>query len=153
MRDLVSTLPQGLYWYPLVLGLLAYAGVVTIRLLRGDGRPDRAHRSVVSHGGGFTSLIAMARADRFSELELERLCLSYLLQANGYSGYSTAACRSFMEALSDIELVLAIQEHLGDAPRERRGEPAEVDERIAPLPPRCRTIISRLQSQIEEPYE
>lgn len=152
MHSFFASLPQGLYWYPLITGLLIYAGVVLTRTSKGAKR-RRRKSTIVESGNSYTSLIARARADRFSELELERLCLSFLLQASGFSGYSTAHCRAYLQDASDVGLILAIQEHLGDAPAKKRAAVASDDPRLAPLPPRCQLFVKQLQEVIEESHE
>jgi hypothetical protein len=152
MQSLLSSLPQGLYWYPVILGLLIYAAIVVVRSIQPQSGV-RVRTPRTETGAGFTSLIARARADRFSELELERLCLSFLLQVSGFPGYSTENCRAYMHDIRDVDLILAIQEHLGDAPLTRRNPVAGADERIAPLPPRCQLFVQSLQRIVEDTHE
>lgn len=159
MLELLSALPQGLYWYPLVAGLV----VITVRTLVGlwGGRREqpeaRPHAS--TQLAGYAHLIRRATSDSYAEAELERLCIGMVLQANGYRGYSVDACRHYTSHGAPPELAAAIEEHLGNAVRlgASRRPPGETRAFAggpeSTLPPRSELILRHLQTMTEEPRE
>lgn len=114
MLDLVRSLPQGVFWYPLVLALAFIAARTVLGLVPRRREPAPAARATTTPLLGYAHLIQRAATDTFAQGELERVAMGLLLQASGYRGYSVDACRAFMAQETDDALVALIAAHLGD---------------------------------------
>ena len=167
MRQLIQALPQGFLWYPVVLVLLI-VGVRIVLLTARKLRPSRRRSPAIR--------------TRFQEFEdrighpslregLKRSCIGMILTAEGYSGYSVANCRDFVEKGAPEEIRQAITDHLEDggkvsatrkesaAWRRRSGRDRHAgpdsrrvrggEETGRPLPPRVETLVSYIEQNME----
>lgn len=144
MIDVLRSLPQGVYWYPVVAALVIAATRTLFELA--PRRPSTTQPAVPSRSSllGYATLIQRAGSDSYAEHELERLCIGMLLQASGYRGYSVDACRAYMKHGAPAELITALREHLGDS-GDHRTEPTG-----GTLPARCELVLRELEHQTEE---
>lgn len=143
MIDLLRSLPQGVYWYPLVAALVVSAVRTLVELA--PRRPPAPRTDPDAHSAllGYATLIQRAGGDSYAEHELERLCIGMLLQASGYRGYSVDACREYMRQGAPNELVSALREHLGEAPPRLSGTGGT-------LPARCELVLNEIEHQTQE---
>ena len=143
MADVLRSLPQGLYWYPVVLvllGLLA-ASVVSLR-----GGPGEKKQGAAPKGSAFAlaaDLAARARTDAIARLELERRLIGLLLQAHGYRGYSVDYCRHYAEHGASPEATRLLLDHLDDGP-------SASQQRAGALPQRIDELMSLLEKELQE---
>lgn len=154
MIDVLRSLPQGVYWYPVVAALLIVATRTLLYLTprrRATTEIGTAARSTLH---GYATLIQRAGSDSYAEHELERLCIGMLLQASGYRGYSVDACRAYMKHGAPATLIAALHEHLGDpsdapaeSPCEQSSEPRGTG---STLSTRCELVLRELEHQTEE---
>ena len=166
MRALIESLPQGFLWYPTVLVLL----IIGVRIILLTARRPKGR-----------SVKPPALPTRFEDFEnrinhrsshegLERSCIGVILTAEGYSGYSVANCRDFVEKGASEELRRVIIEHLEDGGRLAtngnglhgrlrrmvRGigsrsnlRSGGVEAAGQPLPPRVETLVSYIEEHME----
>lgn len=114
MLDLIRSLPQGVFWYPLVLALAFIAGRGILALVPRREREQHFTSQTTTPLIGYAHLIRRAASDTLAQGELERVAMGLLLQAAGYRGYSVDACRGFIAREGDEELVALVESHLGD---------------------------------------
>ncbi len=144
MIDVLRSLPQGVYWYPVVAALVIAATRTILELAPRRRTTSRQGSTARSSLLGYATLIQRAGSDSYAEHELERLCIGMLLQASGYRGYSVDACRAYMRHGAPPELVPALREHLGD-PKDGHTEAVG-----GTLPTRCELVLRELEHQTEE---
>ena len=164
MRALIESLPQGFLWYPTVLVLLII-GARIILLTTGARRARRTKPPALpTRFEDFDNRIN----HRSSHEGLERSCIGMILTAEGYSGYSVANCRDFVEKGASEELRRVITEHLEDGGRLAtngnglhgrlsrmaggvRLPAGPRDHKAAgqPLPPRVETLVSYIEEHME----
>ena len=142
MTDFLGSLPQGVYWYPTVAALLVVAVRALLLLRASRTASTRPNANAPGALAGYASLVERARSDRFAASELERLCLGMLLQAAGYRGYSTDACRHYVEHGAPQHLVPVIVAHL-----ENTAAAATAESGV--LPERCEVILHELETITE----
>lgn len=142
MADALASLPQGVYWYPAVAALLVLALRSLLSLRNGRPASPKRPASPPDAFAAYASLVERARSDRFAATELERLCMGMLLQAAGYRGYSTDACRHYAGHGAPEHLVPIIVAHLEN---EAAAETAE----SGVLPERCERILREIESITE----
>lgn len=122
MMDAIRSLPQGLFWYPLLLILTA---VVVRTILVTTGTFRRRHRKTARATDALEALqllVNKAHADWHSRMELERRCIGLFLQASGYSGYSIDNCRRYVSRMEGMEASGIIAAHLQETePRAPHG--------------------------------
>jgi hypothetical protein len=146
MMDVIRSLPQGLFWYPLLL-LLLVVMVRTVWLV--------THRRSYRVKSGATGadllkslelLVSKANSDWYSRQDLERRCIGLLLQLNGYAGYSIDNCRSYLSAAANTEASLAIGEHLSESEQGQRQKhlSGDGDSRVA-------AVLSEIERITEAP--
>lgn len=143
MIEILRSLPQGVYWYPLVVALIIVIGRTLYELSDRSAR----RRTVAGPGGnelaGWITLIERAGIDSYAEAELERHLLGLILQAAGYRRYSVDACRDYVERGASPEIAAIIREHLGDvarAPRTATGS----------LPARATILMNEIERMTED---
>ncbi|HKJ84906.1 MAG TPA: hypothetical protein VKA06_02465, partial [Spirochaetia bacterium] len=107
MIDVLRSLPQGVYWYPIVAALLIVAARTLLELAPRHTTMTEIGTPARSTLLGYATLIQRAGSDSYAEHELERLCIGMLLQASGYRGYSVDACRAYMRHGAPTELIPA----------------------------------------------
>ncbi|MFW5741677.1 MAG: hypothetical protein ACOC2D_00250 [Spirochaetota bacterium] len=144
MADILASLPQGVYWYPAVAVLVVIAVRALLSLPTGRRAGPRTEARAPSALAGYASLVERARSDRLAAAELERLCMGMLLQAVGYRGYSTDACRHYAGHGAPEHLVPSIVAHL-----EQPGTVATTGS--GTLPERCELILRELEFITEVP--
>jgi hypothetical protein len=144
VADVLASLPQGVYWYPAVAVLVVIAVRALLSLRTGRRAASRTEAGAPSALAGYASLVERARSDRLAASELERLCMGMLLQAVGYRGYSTDACRHYAGHGAPEHLVPVIVAHLEDA-----GPMATAESGV--LPARCELVLRELESITEVP--
>jgi len=123
MMELLRSLPQGLLWYPLLL-VLAVALARALWLVRLRSPRGAAPPRMPDHFDALAHEVARARVEPTSRRDLERRLIGLLLQAHGYSGYTTDNCRAFVHAEADSPAAQAVMTHL-----------AETQAASEPLPP------------------
>jgi len=160
MIDFIRSLPQGVFWYPLVLILVFALGRVVATMSR-VSRRQRSAEKRTHVPGRYAHLVALATSDAHAREELERLCVGLLLDAAGYGGYSVERCRALKIEVAGSELEQALAYHLGDA---RQLPPEEgIDSRqpaesqggrtlagIGALPRVCQIVIREVERRTEE---
>lgn len=123
MLDLIRALPQGLFWYPLLLFLLVLAARTLWQI-----RPVQSARQgteVEESGnlGSLSRLVLRARTDSVAQQELERRSIGLLLEANDFSGYSVDNCRRFAAGSSGTQSARdLVAEHLAELTGRGNGE-------------------------------
>jgi hypothetical protein len=126
MVEFLRSLPQGLFWYPLV-AFLVFSFGRAIWSVRWTARRSRsASDAPADQLGSVVNLVHRARTDDLAEMEVQRRCLGLLLQLHGYGGYSVDNCRSFLSGVTDRELAEALTRHLRRVDRTASG-PGERD--------------------------
>jgi hypothetical protein len=121
MIAILRSLPQGMFWYP----LLAFLAFGFVRVVLSVSRQFRSPKSAPAGGSdpliSLAGLVDRAQTDNFARMELERHMIGLLLQVNGFTGYSVESCRSFVASLpanpAADEQAAAIESHLTDSQR------------------------------------
>jgi hypothetical protein len=164
VRAFIESLPQGFLWYPTVLVLLIIgARIILLTARRPKGRSVKPP-ALPTRFEDFENRIN----HRSSHESLERSCIGMILTAEGYSGYSVANCRDFVEKGASEELRRVITEHLEDGGRLAKNgnglhgrlrrmagggrlRAGSRDHKPAgqPLPPRVETLVSYIEEQME----
>ena len=113
MIDFIRSLPQGVFWYPLVHALMVGLGRLVVAMSRvSQDRPIREKQT--SPPGRYVHLVALAQTDAHAQTELERLCVGLLLEAKGHGGYSVDRCHALKNEAIGSELEQALTAHLGE---------------------------------------
>ena len=149
MIRLLASLPQGIFWYPLLLLFCIALGRVLWSVSR---RPSVSHRNSGPESGhliALKGLVARAQVDHFARLELERRVIGLLLQANGYSGYTVENCRELSATLPDSPISNSIDRHLDDSQVNRVGEWSQ----SADSEQRINQILEAVEHLTEAPHE
>ena len=120
MISLLRSLPQGMFWYPLLLFLTFSLGRVVWSVSRQLSSGKSKTRPESGHLASLVSLVQRAQTDQFAHQELERRCVGILLQASGYTGYSVENCRSFLRATPTSPATAAVEGHLAEVRIGRR---------------------------------